>query len=539
MKRIYNFISSKNAAVLFTIIAILCRIINILYASFVNRDKIFLAMQSKNFLGGKGLSVPQYFSADINNPVYNFTPNWPPGYPILLSPFLKIFNYDVYRATTTLEIIFCIAFIFLVRKIAFDLKLPMAPINILTLIAGCFNYEFITQSLPTDSPSFVIFIFGLYLLLRTIQNARFELTKLVVVALMLFLPCTFRYSYPPLSVAAFIAVIFAGVYLKKNMLIKKGLVSLAFFSFLLICFLALLKSTTGATGYIVETARGFFPEQLLEWAPIGPGAFIDTVFTTSQLIRLTGISVGEALMLLEIINAIMIISVCFVLIDLFFRKKFFKSLDSFRWFILIGFFISVATCVSLGYLSVTYRPQPGWGNYLGEPRYFSFVTFYLQVIFVGWVFLFPSWKRNFLKRLVVFVFSLLLFTEIMHNIYFNTKLVINFNKYKAANFEDPDYVYFSKMCTQLIRDNPDSEILVISDGDEFFRLMASYLGQKGVYDGFNFIKSIPEVEKKTILIIALYDNEMIDYRGFLSLQNAKLINKVNGVNFYRIDLLPE
>lgn len=538
MKSIYDFLSSKKVTWIFTIVAVSCRVISILYVSFINRDKIFLALQSKNFLSGKGLSIPQYFTADISNPVYNFTPNWPPGYPILLAPFLKMFNYDVYWATTTLDIIACIAFIFLIRKVAFELKLPTAAINILTLIAGCFNYEFIIQSLPTDSSSFVIFIFGLYLLLRTIQNKNFELTKLFVVALLLFLPCTFRYSYPPLGIAAFTAVIFAGWYLKKNILIRKGIAGLAFFSVLLICFLGLLKATTGATGYVVETGRGFFPEQLLEWAPIAPGAFMDTVFTTSQLIRLTGVSVGQALMLLEIINTIMISGFLIVLIYLFFRKKFFKALDSFKWFILLGFFISVATCVSLGYLSVTYRPQPGWGNYLGEPRYFMFVTLYFQLIFIGWIFLFPSWKKSILKRLIVFVFSLLLFTEIMHNIYFNTKLVTNFDRYKAASFEDPDYVYFSKMCSRIIQDNPDSEILVVSDGDEFFKLMAAYLGQKGVYDGFNFIKSVPEVEKKTILIIALYDNEMIGYQGFLSSQNAKLINRVNGVNFYRTDLLP-
>jgi len=538
MKSIYDFLSSKKATWIFTILAIACRIVNILYASFINRDKIFLALQSKNFLSGKGFSVPQYFTADISSPVYNFTPNWPPGYPILLAPFLKIFNYDVFLATITLDLISSLAFIFLVRKLAFALKFPMAAINILTLITGCFSYEFIIQSLPTDSSSFVIFIFGLYLLLRSIQNENFEIAKLFVVALLLFLPCTFRYAYPPLSIAAFTAVIFAGWYLKKNILVKKGFVGLAFFSVLLICFFVILKTTTGTTGYIVETGRGFFPEQLLDWAPIGPGAFLDTVFTTSQLIRLTGISVGQALKLLEIINAIMIIGFFFVFIYLFFKKKFFKTLDSFKWFMLMGFFISAATCISLGYLTLIYKPQAGWGNYLGESRYFMFVTLYLQIIFIGWIFIFPSWKKNIFQRFVVFIFSLMLFTEIMHNIYFNTKLVIDFDKYKTLSIEDPDYDYFGKMCREIIKDNPDSEILVVSDGDEFFKLMAAYLGQKGVYDGFNFIRSMPAIKKKSILLIALYDNEMADYQAFLSAQRATLINRVNGVNFYRVDLLP-
>ena len=539
MKSIYGFLSSKKATWIFTIIAIACRIVNILYVSFINRDKIFLALQSKNFLSGNGFSIPQYFTADINNPVYNFTPNWPPGYPILLAPFLRIFNYDVYWATTSLDLISGVAFIFLVRKIAFELKFPLAAVNILTLVAGCFNYAFIIQSLPTDSSAFVIFLFGLYLLLRSVQNGNFGIAMLLLIALLLFLPCTFRYAYPPLSIAAFASVIFAGWYLKKNTLIKRGLVGLAFLSVLLICFFVLLKTMTGTAGHIVETGRGFFPEQLLTWAPIVPGAFLDPVFTTSQLIRLTGISVREALMLLEVINAIMIVGFLVVLIYLFFRKKFFKSLDPFRWFVLIGSFISVATWVSLGYLSVTYRPQPGWGNYLGEPRYFMFVTLYLQFVFIGWIFLFPSWKKNILQRIIVFVFSLMLVTEIMHNLYFSTKLGLNFDKYKTAGFEDPDYVYFGKMCKEVIQENPDAEILVISDGDEFFKLMTAYLGHKAIYDGFNFIKSMPPIKKKTVLLIALYDQEIADYRAFFSEQGARFINKVNGVSFYRIDILPK
>jgi hypothetical protein len=95
------------------------------------------------------------------------------------------------------------------------------------------------------------------------------------------------------------------------------------------------------------------------------------------------------------------------------------------------------------------------------------------------------------------------------------------------------------MCKDLIRDNPGSEVIVASDGDEFFRLTASYFGQKGLYDGFNLLKSLPEIKRKTILIIAIYDKDVPAYQAFLSSHNAKLVNNINHANFYRIDLLPE
>jgi hypothetical protein len=515
-----NFFKAPKTGLIFIIVSIFYRIINILVVSETDRDTLILAVQSKNLLDGNGLSIPKYYSAAIDSPVFDLTPNWPPGYPILLAPVLKIFNYDIYWATTAIDLIACIFFIFLVRRIAFDLKFPLAAVNILTLVSGCFSYEFIIQSLPTDTSSFVIFLFGLRLLLYNSQKDNFATSKLLLAALLLFIPCTFRYSYPPLSIAAFVAVIFTGLYLKKNILVKKGLLGLSVLFVLLIAFFLLLKNSTGNSGYIVETGRGFFPEQLLKWAPIGPGAFIDPVLLTSQLIHITGISVNQSLLLLEIANAIMITGVMLVFIYLFFWKRFFKSLEPFRWFMLAGFFISAATCISLGYLTLTYKPQPGWGNYLGEPRYFMFVTLYLQIIFIGWIFLFASWRRNIFQKVIVFIISFVLFIEVAHSIYFDTKFILHFEKNKSASFQDPDYVYFGKMCKQLVKENPDSEILVASDSDEFFRLMASYLGQKGVYDGFSLIKSLPKIKKKTILILALYDNEITTYQAFLSLQNA-------------------
>ena len=161
------------------------------------------------------------------------------------------------------------------------------------------------------------------------------------------------------------------------------------------------------------------------------------------------------------------------------------------------------------------------------------------MIFIGWVFLYSSWKKSIIQKLVVFAFSLLLFIEIAHSIYFNTKFVLRFDENKSAGYKDPDYVYFGAMCKDLIRDNPGTEVIVASDGDEYFRLVAAYNAQKGLYDGINLLKSLPEIKRKTILIIAIYDKDVPVYQAFLSSHNAKLINSINKANFYRIDLIPE
>ena len=537
MRFVNKLLSAPVTSWLVVITAILCRVINVLFVSELGRDKVYLALQSKNLLAGKGLSITKYFADAPGMAVYDFTPMWPPGYPILLAPFLKVFNYDVYWATTALDLISCIAIIFLVRKIALTIQFPIAAVNIATLVAGCFEYAFIYQSLPTDPPSFAIFLGGLLLLLKVAQKEDINYKTLIIASLLLFLPCTFRYSYPPLGIAAFSGIAFIGWYSGKKMLLRKGLIGLSCLSLLLTVFFVSLKLSTGKAGYIVETGRGFFPENFLDWAPIGPGAFINTFFTTSQLIRFTGISVEQAMNLLEIVSAIMLGGFVILLFYLFFNKKFFKSIDPFKLFLLLGFFISAATCISLGYLSVTYKQQPGWGNYLGEPRYFMFVTLYLQLIFIGWVCIYREWKKNRLQKLVVYTLSLLLFIEVSHNIYFNFKVASGFDKYRSATYKEPDYVYFSEMIQPLIQQNPTTDIFILSHSDEFYPLMGSYLGVKGIYDGENVIRNVSALKKKSIMILALYDPELPIYQSILSTQKAQPVNRVNGVNFYRVDII--
>src|SRR5215203_3431270 len=136
MNKLISFLSNRYVSIIIIFLSVATRIINVLFVSYYGRDKMFLVLQSKSLLGGKGLAVPQYLTSNTITPVYDFTPLWPPGYPILLAPLLKLFNYNIYWATTTLDIIFCITLIFIVRKICRQIGLSIAAVNIMTLIAG-------------------------------------------------------------------------------------------------------------------------------------------------------------------------------------------------------------------------------------------------------------------------------------------------------------------------------------------------------------------------------------------------------------------
>ena len=220
MNKLFSFLSNRYTSIVIIFLSIVIRIINVLFVSYYGRDKMFLVFQSKSLLEGKGLAVPQYFTSNTATPVYDFTPLWPPGYPIFLAPFLKLFNYNIYWATTTLDIIFCVALIFVIRKICRQINLPEAAINIMTLISGCFEYTFINESLPTDTISIVLFLIGFSQLIKLLASKDFSIKKSLLISFLLFLPCFFRYNYPAISLTTIVGVLFIG-HIKKDALLKR------------------------------------------------------------------------------------------------------------------------------------------------------------------------------------------------------------------------------------------------------------------------------------------------------------------------------
>src|SRR6188508_765713 len=387
MNKLFAFLSNRYISIVIIFLSIASRIINVLFVSYYGRDKMFLVFQSKSLLEGKGLAVPQYFTSNTVTPVYDFTPLWPPGYPMLLAPFLKLFNYNIYWATTTLEIIFCVALIFVTRKICRQIGLPIAAINIMTLIAGCFEYTFINESLPTDSISIVLFLIGFSQLIKLLTSNEFSIDKNILVSFLLFLPCFFRYNYPAVSLATIVGVLFIG-YIKKDSLLKiKGWWLFMFTGLFTIAFFAFMKIMTGHAGYALPTERGFYPGNILHWFPVVPSSFINIAFLTSQAIHIAGISLKASMQWLEIINVIVVLPLLLFFLNSLFHKKPFSDLSSLKLFLLLGAFASIGLFALLGYMSLTYKMQArfpdGW-NYIYEPRYFAFAVLFFQIVFLSW-----------------------------------------------------------------------------------------------------------------------------------------------------------
>lgn len=541
MSKLKAFLSSKLASTIFLLIAIFSRIVNVFFVSYAGRDKMFLLLQSESLLKGKGLGVPGYYTSNPEIISYDYTPMWPHGYPVVLAPFLEIFNHDVYWATTALDIVACIALIFIIRKLCKQIGFPPIAVNLMTLVAGCFEYPFINDSKPTDNVPIVIFLFGISLLIKLVSSERFSLLPVILTSFVLFLPSTFRYSYPPLSIAVAFSVLFIGFIKREKLIKQQGAWLFAFVLLMNFSFSLAMKLMTGFAGYAVPTARGFFPEHLIHWYPIVPGSFVNIPFLTSQAIKITGFSLETTMQWLEVINVITILILVAVFLYLFFNKKFLSQLNPFKWFLITGFFASVATFASLGYLSLTYDLQRSlthiW-SYVYDHRYYVHTVIFIQMIFLGWVFLYGITIRSWLMKLVVGAFSMALFVEITHTIYFHTKVALNFRTYKSAVYREQDYVYFFKLIDDLEKKYPDHQIWAAAPGDDYYPYVATYKGHTGIMDAAALKTKKPIVKKKTMLAFMLYDHEIISYKDFLSHSNITFTNKIANSNYYVIELLP-
>ena len=498
-------------------------------------------MQSKSLLEGRGLGVPGYLTSNPDIAVFDYTPMWPPGYPVLLAPFLKVFNYNVYLATTVLDIVACIGLIFVVRKICRQLQFPAAAVNLMTLVAGCFEYTFINDSKPTDNVPIVIFLFGMSLVIKLVSTNRFSFAPVLLAAFVLFLPNIFRYSYPPLSIAVTVAVLLVGFLKKENIIKKKGAWLFAINFLLIALFFIVMKLVTGYAGYAVPTARGYFPGNLIHWFPIVPASFMNLAFLTSQTLQVAGISFETTMLLLEIINVIAILSLIIIFLYYFFNREYLANLTPFKWFFITGFFVSAATFGSLGYLSFTYEMQRWIGfewSYVYDHRYYAVTVIFLQIVFFGWIYLYRKSLKNLFLKAIVIICGLFLFIEVTHNIYFHTKVAFDFKKYKSEVFREQDYVYFFKLIDELEREFPAHNIWAAASGDDFYPYTATYKGHTGIMDAATFKTKVPVVKKKTILALALYDHEIESYRDFLSRSKIEFTHKIANSNYYIIELSP-
>src|SRR5688500_13390249 len=111
---------------------------------------------AQGLMEGRGLGVIKYSLQDIYSPIFDASQFFPPGYSLLIIPFLKIFKGDENLATTALDMIIVIAFILVIRRLCRIFGMSTGVTNLITIVTGCFQYGFFLYSTPTDALNLIL-----------------------------------------------------------------------------------------------------------------------------------------------------------------------------------------------------------------------------------------------------------------------------------------------------------------------------------------------------------------------------------------------
>jgi hypothetical protein len=546
LKANFNFINGfsirqKTLSIICLCVSVLSRVANVLYFSNVVGDKITTGLMSRSFLRGYGLSIQQYFVSNPDFPIYNTAPLWPPGYPLVLAGFLKLFNNDLYWATTAMDLIAAIALIFIVRSFCIIIGFTQTGVNLATLTVGCFDYYFINASQPTDLVTITLLFLGYYFIIKALINNSVNVSLLVIASFFLVLPTFFRYAYHLSIVILLVCILITGYALKNKGIIKKGRIlfvsSVSFYLFLALTQLLI----SGALFYNVPTQKGAFFNNLWPWASFIPSSFISLNFLYTKIF--SGILSFYAFeKLSEIVNFFGMVVIAGLFVFLLLKYKAFKTITPFRWFVLTGVSISAGILFLLVYVSFTNKEQIYHGvswNYLREPRYFGFITILIQLAFIGWCF---SDKQLPFKHplliVIKYVLAFLIFVELIHNIYFNARLPYTYKRYKQEHHWQTRFMFIEASIKSIIDKNRGKDILVASFTHPVAPYIASYYGQKGLADIQTLNLFLPQVNKPSLLIVHLTDDELLLFKPFLAKTHPHLYSKNDYDNIYLIELRP-
>ncbi|HUM97341.1 MAG TPA: hypothetical protein PK275_05765 [Chitinophagaceae bacterium] len=523
-------LSDKKTSFVIVTLAIVARLIQIVFFYNIRVDGMYQMMAMQNFVAGHGFSASYVLPTDLSTIIYEPQINWPPGYSLLLAPFYLLMNQNFIYAGIALELLGAIGFIFITRRILKQLSVPDYLNNIFTIISGFFIYPFYFIC-SSDAVAVTFLLFAISISIKLIQSQKRNLSLSLGIAFFLFQAATIKYLVIPII---FIVPIL--MYLKanadKNMRLKKS--STYIFSFLVFAIGGLLlwqKINSGAATYISSGERGFFPENILGSYPAIPASFLNPD-TVSMVMGNTPKIQNSIFRLFQILNFAAFLFACIVFIR-YILKYGFKNLSIIKYFFSTTFLMSTAIIGLLSFLSLFVGKEenfPGhWWSYVDEPRYYGPLMILFQLSF----FVFCAAKTNMKKiyRIAIIVAFLLLSVEALRGFIFTFRRAMNAgNETYSWQQEKEIQDYAEAVIKFQLQKNPGYKAAVT--GSSYY--IYYRVGMNSKIPVMN--ETIPLIQKSNLttkkpmlLFIITNDGDEID---FAMQHQATIVGKSGGYNFY-------
>lgn len=536
--RIKIILSGKYTSIAIITLAIVARIIQLIFFYNVRVDGMYQVMAMQSFVEGHGISIGEVMPADLSTVIYVPLTNWPPGYSLLLSPFYVLFNHNYIAAGIALDILAAIVLIFSCRKILRTLETPPYLVNLFTLLTGFFIYFFYFIN-SSDAIAISFFLLAISTTLSLLKKEKKSNGAVVLLSICLFLCGLIKYLFIPV-----VFIIPAFLFLKGIADRNRGIKIAGAFTFLLLLVLlggvlAWQKMNNGSVGYISEPTRGFYPANLIGAHPAIPASFINP-----DTISLAFSSGSEAMKIIfRILQCLHVLLFLAAAVHILKRiiKQGFKKLTAQDSFFYLSFFLSAGITLVLVILSLTVGKEeniPGnWWTYVEEPRYYGLIH---VLVHLAVFLLYQYYRARDSKRLkyLLIILILLLLPETFRGILFTARRVMNAQKEEYSWHFEKDIQLYGENIIQREK-QPGEKVLVT--GSSYYMYY-----RVGMYNQVYALTDAPSIndltklntKKSILLLVLLQEEDAKQYESFRMNPETQFEGEMQGFYFYTVHVKP-
>jgi hypothetical protein len=507
------------------IVAIFLRLAMSICYFDISGDKIYQTAAAQSLVNGKGYTVPSVDPLDLDRVTDKPMILWPPMYSVLLAGLMKL-DIQTSTASFILDSINNIIFLILIYQICVLLNFPFWLSMLVLLFKATEINEIITSSTATDYMGLNLWLAAIITAIGFLKKPLFT-TAAIFIVLNALTPWL-RYANIPLVLVLPFVVLIAGIWKKHRSTIQislvAGITALASTAFLLYY----NHSRSGTFFYVLETTKGFFPENLLHLPPIVWTSIINVNFPLTQISLRTGIYYGDLNIALKITSAMLLI-VLFVYVLRSTNWKMIRERPN--YFFLLAGVLSVGTLGSLALLSITrgrnYQVDRLW-TYIEDNRYMVIVTttlmFYLLYEFI------VRRKGNWIHHVLIF----LLIAETAHGIWVMAKRPLPMPGEISYNSGSP------RTKNLLLERNAeaikDKKELVLIDEDYDLRGFAVLNNISIMDDPTDLSRTIYRSQKNKRLFLRIIPGHESLFKVFLAQPGVREIGRFEKGVFFELDV---
>ncbi len=506
----------------------------ILHYTDIGGDKIYQTAAAANMALGKAYTVKVTDPTNLDREYNKAISLWPPGYSAVLATLIKP-GISPATGTVILDILNGAIFLLLIYWSTILLNFPFGLQMLVLLFKGTEINDAIFTLPPTDYMSLNLWLMAILCAVRFLGTggALFMWGFILSQAMAPWI----RYSNIPLVVVLPGLLIFLGILQGRKNWTRCGLIALAFSVISVFTLLYYNQSRTGAFFYVLETTKGLFLNNLYYLPPLVWMSLININFPLTQLTLHSSFSYAFFMNFLKVSNLILMFILLVYLLRTTRFPKVLKHYTVRSYFFLLSAILSLATLLSLAYLSITrsrnFQIDQHW-TYIEEHRYMLLVTVTLMLFFIHEFVqknqMRLTWPWKTLRILILFI----IISETAHGLWIIVRKPIHPFDHTALLYGNP---LTTRFIDQKIKESiQEGSQLILMDEDYNLRGYGLLQGQRIIDDPAEFKSSSAAGRKKKKIVFRVRPGHQRLYAGFFANPGIIDCGTIERVKFYELNL---